>query len=63
MREPTNQSLPYHLIKQGLSVPTVYDLTFDYDFRRVPRGLGDTQMRIDYSNESGYLDKVVDKTA
>ncbi|MBE3045831.1 hypothetical protein IMZ48_25460 [Candidatus Bathyarchaeota archaeon] len=32
----------------------VYDLTFDYDFSRVPRDLGNTQLWIDYSNEPGY---------
>ncbi|KAL4860833.1 hypothetical protein BDV12DRAFT_204642 [Aspergillus spectabilis] len=35
--------MPGHLARRGLS-ETVYDLTFDYDFRRVPRGLGDTQI-------------------
>ena len=58
-----DQALPHHLLKRGLSASTIYDLTFDYDFRRVPRDLGDTQMRIDYSNELGYWDKVVDKAA
>jgi len=53
-----NQSLPHHLNKRGLS-GTVYDLKFDYDFRRVPRDLGDTQMRIDYSNEHEYWNSVV----
>ncbi|KAK7756344.1 hypothetical protein SLS62_001570 [Diatrype stigma] len=39
--------------------PVIYDLTFDYDFHRVPRDLGNTQLRIDYSNEPGYWDEVV----
>jgi chitinase len=39
--------------------PVLYDLTFDYDFARVPRDLGNTQLRIDYSNEAGYWDEVV----
>ena len=39
--------------------PVMYDLTFDYDFHRVPRDLGNTQLRIDYSNEPGYWDEVV----
>ncbi|KAL9118258.1 MAG: hypothetical protein Q9187_005199 [Circinaria calcarea] len=58
-----DQGLPDHLFKRGLGDSTVYDLTFDYDFRRVPRELGDTQVRIDYSNEPGYWDKVVDEPA
>lgn len=63
MRLSNNQGVPQHLVKRGLDGTPVYDLTFDYDFTRVPRDLGDTQMRIDYSNEPGYWDKVVDKAA
>ncbi|KAF2716673.1 glycoside hydrolase family 18 protein [Polychaeton citri CBS 116435] len=58
-----NQNPPDHLVKRGVVVSTIYDLTFDYDFSRVPRDLGSTQMRIDVSNEPGYWDKVVDKAA
>jgi chitinase len=39
--------------------PVVYDLTFDHDFSRVPRGLGNTQLRIDFSNQKGYWDNIV----
>ena len=57
-----NQSLPHHLQNQKRqSLGGVYDLTFDYDFARVPRDAGDTQMRIDFSNMEGYWDSVVDK--
>jgi len=60
----TNQQLPAHLSKRNLGPdPVVFDLTFDYDFRRVPRDVGETQMRLDFSNEEGYWDKVVDKAA
>lgn len=39
-----NQSVPGHIKKRTTDPdPIVYDLTFDYDFRRVPRDLGDTQ--------------------
>ncbi|PQE17112.1 glycosyl hydrolase family 18 protein [Rutstroemia sp. NJR-2017a BBW] len=56
-----NQSVPGHITKRTTKPnPVVYDLTFDYDFRRVPRDLGDTQWRLDYSNEEGYWDTVVD---
>jgi chitinase len=59
-----NQDLPQHLRKRDLpSSPIVYDLKFDYDFARVPRDLGTTQMRIDFANEDGYWNKVVDKAA
>ncbi|KAH8588883.1 hypothetical protein B0O99DRAFT_664813 [Bisporella sp. PMI_857] len=59
-----DQSLPHHLVKRGISPKsTIYDLTFDYDFKRVPRDNADTQMRIDYSNEPGYWDRVVDEAA
>jgi chitinase len=37
----------------------VYSLTFDYDFARVPRDLGNTQMRIDFSNQDDYWDTIV----
>ncbi|MCJ1383203.1 hypothetical protein MMC17_006316 [Xylographa soralifera] len=63
MEESLDQTLPHHLVKRGLSASTIYDLTFDYNFQRVPRDLGDTQKRVDYSNEPGYWDKVVDKAA
>ncbi|KAL2752063.1 glycoside hydrolase family 18 protein [Sodiomyces alcalophilus JCM 7366] len=61
-----NQSLPHHLHRRGMAdnVETVYDLTFDYDFRRVPRDEDDeVQIRIDYSNEHTYWDTIVDKAA
>ena len=48
----SDQSLPPHLSKRNLvSRPVVYNLTFDYEWLRVPRDLGDTQLRVDYSNE------------
>ncbi|KAL3708715.1 hypothetical protein TMatcc_006699 [Talaromyces marneffei ATCC 18224] len=56
------QDLPHHLARRSdLSGAPVYDLKFDYDFRRVPRTYGDSQMRIDFSNEEGYWDAVVDR--
>ncbi|KAF6825037.1 glycosyl hydrolases family 18 protein [Colletotrichum musicola] len=51
--------LPRHLEHLSAHSPTVYDLTFDYDFSRVPRDLGDTQMRIDFSNQDNYWNTVV----
>ena len=56
-----NQEIPSHLNRRVLSGRTVYDLTFDYEFRRVPRDVGESQLRIDFSNEEGYWDSVVDK--
>lgn len=57
-----NQSIPHHLQNQGLrNSTTVYDLTFDYNFRRVSQDFGESQMRIDFSNEPGYWDKIVDR--
>ncbi|SPO07096.1 related to chitinase [Cephalotrichum gorgonifer] len=54
---------PHQIVPRGFESlrhkPVVYDLTFDYDFSRVPRDLGNTQLRIDYSNEPGYWDTVV----
>ncbi|KAL8694715.1 MAG: hypothetical protein Q9224_003515, partial [Gallowayella concinna] len=56
--------LPNHLAKRHYdSKPVVYDLTFDFNWRRVPRDLGDTQMRVDFSNEVGYWDSIVSKAA
>ncbi|KUL70128.1 hypothetical protein ZTR_09486, partial [Talaromyces verruculosus] len=56
------QDLPNYLARRSdLSGAPVYDLKFDYDFRRVPRTYGDSQMRIDFSNEEGYWDAVVDR--
>lgn len=59
-----NQALPKHLAKRDYShTPTVYDLTFDYEWHRVRRDLGETQMRVDFSNEVGYWDNIVAKAA
>ncbi|KAL2807888.1 glycosyl hydrolases family 18-domain-containing protein [Aspergillus granulosus] len=55
---------PSHLTRRGItSHDTIYDLTFDYDFRRVPKDLGETQIRIDYSNDHNYWDGIVDRAA
>ncbi|GKT49647.1 chitotriosidase-1 [Colletotrichum spaethianum] len=51
--------LPRHLSHLAALEPIVYDLTFDYDFHRVPRDLGNTQMRIDYSNQDDYWNNIV----
>ncbi|KAI0108999.1 carbohydrate-binding module family 18 [Nemania sp. FL0031] len=59
MKQSKNQVLPRSLTRRLSHNPVVYDLTFDYDFSRVPRDMGDTQMRIDFSNEVGYWDEVV----
>lgn len=57
-----NQSLPHHVQNQKREfLGGVYDLTFDYDFARVPRDTGETQMRIDFSNMEGYWDSVVNE--
>ncbi|KKY21949.1 putative glycosyl hydrolases family 18 protein [Diplodia seriata] len=62
--EAEDQELPAHLAKRDYGhKPRIYDLTFDYDFRRVPRDMGNTQMRIDFSNEVGYWDTVVNASA
>ncbi|KAL4962433.1 glycosyl hydrolases family 18-domain-containing protein [Aspergillus stella-maris] len=59
--ESTDQNLPGYLNKRDLQGRSIYDLTFDYDFKRVPRDFGDAQMRIDFSNQPGYWDSVVDR--
>ncbi|KAJ6785998.1 hypothetical protein PWT90_07634 [Aphanocladium album] len=51
--------LPRHLSHLAGLEPVVYELTFDYDFHRVPRDLGDTQMRIDFSNQEDYWKNIV----
>ncbi|KAK3347619.1 glycosyl hydrolases family 18-domain-containing protein [Neurospora tetraspora] len=58
--DPKKTILPRHLEHLSAAhTPVVYDLTFDYDFTRVPRDLGDTQMRIDFSNQDDYWNTVV----
>lgn len=54
-----DQKLPKRLEKRYAHIPVIYDFTFDFEWRRVPRDLGDTQMRVDFSNEVGYWDSVV----
>ncbi|CCF34433.1 chitotriosidase-1 [Colletotrichum higginsianum] len=51
--------LPRRLAHLAPRKPVVYSLTFDYDFARVPRHLGSTQMRIDFSNQDDYWDTAV----
>ncbi|KAF9892666.1 hypothetical protein FE257_001068 [Aspergillus nanangensis] len=59
-----NQTLPGHLAERSLTYRDgVYDLKFDYDFRRVPRDMGETQMRIDFSNDANYWNEVVAEAA
>jgi len=58
MTPSKNQVLPRG-VEPREDTPVVYDLTFDYDFRRVPRDFGNTQLRIDFSNQQGYWDEVV----
>lgn len=55
MEPAKHQLVPRHLSHLG-SKAVVYDLTFDYDFTLVPRDLGDTQMRVDFSNQDNYWD-------
>jgi chitinase len=58
------QEFPRHLDKRSYAhSPSIHDLTFDYNWRRVPRDLGDTLLRLDYSNEVGYWDSIVAKAA
>jgi chitinase len=61
--EPSSsQILPSHLEKRGLNNPTVYDLTFDYDFTPLQRrGGSNVLLRIDYSDDPGYWNDVVGK--
>lgn len=43
---------------------TIYDFTFDFDFSAVnKRGQSNVLMRIDYSDDVGYWDKIVGKYA
>ncbi|KAF8252102.1 glycosyl hydrolases family 18 protein-like protein [Wilcoxina mikolae CBS 423.85] len=64
MAPSKEQSLPHHLAKRNFGhKPVIYDLTFDYEWKRVPRDLGDTQLRVDFSNEEGYWDNIVEKAA
>ncbi|KAI0971243.1 carbohydrate-binding module family 18 [Xylaria arbuscula] len=62
MTPAMNQTLPAHVTRRSrIARPVVYDLKFDYDFTRVPRDLGDTQIRIDYSNQEGYWNEIVNR--
>ncbi|TDZ15172.1 Endochitinase [Colletotrichum orbiculare MAFF 240422] len=54
-----NQTLPGHVTRRTENPPVIYDLKFGYNFKLVPREYGDTQLRIDYSNQEGYWDHIV----
>lgn len=62
MELANHQLIPRHLSHLG-SKADVYNLTFNYDFMLVPRDLGDTQIRIDFSNQDNYWDEVVAASA
>lgn len=51
--------LPRHLKHLRALKPVVYELTFDYNFARVPTDMGTTQMRVDFSNQDDYWNTVV----
>jgi chitinase len=53
-----HQLLPRHLSHLGPRA-VVQNLTFNYDFTLVPRDQGETQMRIDFSNQDNYWDEIV----
>ncbi|RMD40214.1 hypothetical protein DV735_g4912, partial [Chaetothyriales sp. CBS 134920] len=55
----TTSGLPDHLSHLAARSPLVYNITFDYDFTRVPRDLGNTMMRVDFSNQDDYWNTVV----
>jgi chitinase len=57
--EDHRKILPRHLAHLADSKPVVYELTFDYDFSRVPRDLGDTKLRVDFSNQDDYWNTIV----
>lgn len=64
MAPSANQTLPHHISKRKLKhSPIVYDLRFDYEYARIPRDFGDTQLRVDFSNQEGYWDEVVAASA
>ncbi|KAH6671469.1 hypothetical protein B0J14DRAFT_565139 [Halenospora varia] len=54
--------LPKRLQKRSGIDPLIYDFTFDYDFTVVnKRASSNVLMRIDYSDDVGYWDKIVGK--
>lgn len=59
-QEDLSKILPRRLDNLKHLKPVVYELTFDYDFTRVPRSdSGPTQLRVDFSNQEDYWDTVV----
>ena len=60
MLPAANQTLPKYITKRDYGHrPTVYDLKFDYEWHRVRRDVGETQMRVDFSNEVVSLDSPI----
>ncbi|KAI8315297.1 glycosyl hydrolase family 18 [Colletotrichum sp. SAR11_59] len=62
--QTVQMSLPRHLTRRNFSTggnPVVYDLKFGYDFSLVSREFGDTQLRIDYSNQEGCWNHIVSR--
>ncbi|KAG4436704.1 hypothetical protein IFR05_007818 [Cadophora sp. M221] len=53
-------TLPHRLVKRLGSKRKIFDFTFDYDFTAVnKRAASSVLLRIDYSDDPGYWDKVV----
>jgi chitinase len=51
--------LPHHLAKRAPENATVYEIRYDYNFRRLRRDGGEVYVRVDASDHPGYWDKIV----
>lgn len=64
MSKTQDPTILKRLEKRGYGhVPLIYDFAFEFHSERVPRDLGDNQMRVDYSNQVGYWHTIMNKAA
>lgn len=52
-------TLPHRLHKRATASAKVYEIKYDYNFRRLRRDGGEVYVRVDASDHPGYWDKIV----
>jgi hypothetical protein len=60
LKESTSQDLPSHLTRRAAPTRPIMDLEFSYDFGLMKRTDEKVYLRIDYSNQPGYWNTIVD---
>lgn len=63
IRTSANGGIPWNLRGRAPANPTVYEIDFSYDFKRVKRDSGDVYFRFDYADSRRYWEDIVQAPA